>query len=129
MGLDLTRRDLQDIAKKAGRPWDMAKSFDASGRVGTLVPVAQSGHGEDAAIALSVDGVTRQSDDINQMIWKTAEAIAYLSGLVELHAGDIIFTGTPAGVGAVERSTDRVRCGTLEIDRSGVHQPAQGRLR
>jgi fumarylpyruvate hydrolase len=103
VGIDLTRRDLQDVAKKAGRPWDMAKGFDASGPVGTLVPVAQSGHVEDAAIALTVNGETRQSGNVNQMIWKTAEAIAYLSGLVELRAGDLIFTGTPAGVGAVGR--------------------------
>jgi len=101
VGIDLTRRDLQAAAKKAGRPWDMAKGFDCSGPVGVLVPAAGAGSVEDAAITLTVNGETRQSGNVNQMIWKTPEAIAYLSGLVELRAGDIIFTGTPAGVAAV----------------------------
>ncbi|MBT5434418.1 MAG: fumarylacetoacetate hydrolase family protein [Alphaproteobacteria bacterium] len=102
-GLDMTRRDLQAAAKKAGRPWDMAKGFDASGPVGVLVPAAASSHVTYAAIELTINGETRQKGNVNQMIWKTDEAIAYLSGLVELMAGDIIFTGTPAGVGPVER--------------------------
>lgn len=103
VGIDLTRRDLQAAAKKAGRPWDMAKGFDASGPVGTLTRVAEAGHVDDAAITLTVNGASRQSGNVNQMIWKTGEAIAFLSGLVELRAGDIIFTGTPAGVGSVQR--------------------------
>lgn len=103
VGIDLTRRDLQAAAKKAGRPWDMAKGFDASGPVGTLTKVADAGHVDDAAITLTINGEVRQSGNVNQMIWKTGEAVAFLSGLVELKAGDIIFTGTPAGVGSVER--------------------------
>ncbi len=103
VGIDLTRRDLQAAAKKAGRPWDMAKGFDASGPVGTLTKVADAGHVDDAAITLTINGEVRQSGNVNQMIWKTGEAIAFLSGLVELKAGDIIFTGTPAGVGSVKR--------------------------
>ncbi len=109
VGIDLTRRDLQDVAKKAGRPWDMAKGFDASGPVGALTPATKCGHLEDAAITLSVGGETRQSGNINQMIWKTAEAIAYLSRLVALKPGDLLFTGTPAGVGPIARG-ERVHC-------------------
>lgn len=103
VGIDLTRRDLQDTAKKAGRPWDMAKGFDASGPVGTLTPAAVCGHVAEAAISLSVNDETRQAGNVNQMIWKPAEAIAYLSRLVELRPGDLLFTGTPAGVGPVLR--------------------------
>lgn len=100
VGLDLTRRDLQDVAKKAGRPWDMAKGFDASAPIGDLVPAA----GIDPTrgrIALTVNGTTRQEGDLAQMIWPVADAIAYLSTLVALAPGDLIFTSTPAGVGAV----------------------------
>jgi fumarylpyruvate hydrolase len=103
VGIDLTRRDLQDEAKKASRPWDMSKGFDASAPVGALTPATRSGHPAQAAITLAINGETRQSGDVNQMIWKPAEAIAYLSGLVELRPGDLMFTGTPAGVGPVKR--------------------------
>ncbi|MBN36522.1 MAG: fumarylacetoacetate hydrolase [Rhodospirillaceae bacterium] len=103
VGIDLTRRDLQAAAKKASRPWDMSKGFDQSGPIGTLMTVDACGHIDDAPMSLTVNGETRQSGNVNQMIWKPPEAIAYLSGLVELRAGDIIFTGTPAGVAAVER--------------------------
>jgi fumarylpyruvate hydrolase len=102
VGLDLTRRDLQDVARKAGRPWDMAKGFDASAPIGELVPAA----GIDpthAGIALMVNGTIRQQGDLAQMIWPVADAIAYLSTLVALAPGDLIFTGTPAGVGAIVR--------------------------
>ena len=102
VGLDLTRRDLQDVAKKAARPWDMAKGFDASSPIGDLVPAA----GIDPTsrgIALMVNGSIRQQGDLNQMIWPVADAIAYLSTLVALAPGDLIFTGTPAGVGAIVR--------------------------
>jgi fumarylpyruvate hydrolase len=102
VGLDLTRRDLQDVAKKAARPWDMAKGFDASAPIGDLVPAA----GVDPAsggIGLMVNGAIRQQGDLNQMIWPVADAIAYLSTLVALAPGDLIFTGTPAGVGAIVR--------------------------
>jgi fumarylpyruvate hydrolase len=102
VGLDLTRRDLQDVARKAARPWDMAKGFDASAPIGELVPAAgiDPTHG---GIALMVNGTIRQQGDLAQMIWPVADAIAYLSTLVALAPGDLIFTGTPAGVGAIVR--------------------------
>lgn len=103
VGLDMTRRDLQAEAKKAGRPWDMAKGFDHSAPIGELVAAAGIGHLASGAITLSVNGETRQSGDIGDMIWGIAESIAFLSGLVELAPGDLIFTGTPAGVGACKR--------------------------
>jgi len=104
VGVDLTRRDLQADAKKVGRPWDMAKGFDCSGPVGALKPCRALGQG---TISLSVNGETRQSGDVSQMIWSPAEVVAHLSALVKLEAGDLIFTGTPAGVGPVARG-DRV---------------------
>ena len=100
VGIDLTRRDLQAEAKKAGRPWDMAKGFDHSAPIGALrvgVPPAA------AAISLSVDGELRQNGNLKDMIWSVAEIIAALSTFVELAPGDLIFTGTPAGVGAIRR--------------------------
>ena len=103
VGIDLTRRDLQAVAKKLSRPWDMAKGFDGSAPVGDLAPVAQTGHPAAGRIALAVNGTPRQEADLSEMIWSTAEAIAFLSGFVALAPGDLIFTGTPAGVGAVVR--------------------------
>ncbi|MGV8853601.1 MAG: fumarylacetoacetate hydrolase family protein [Devosia sp.] len=102
-GLDMTRRDLQALAKKAGRPWDMAKGFDQSAPVGTIEPVSAIGHPHAGAITLSVNGVERQRGDLGEQIWSVAETIAYLSGFVTLKAGDLIMTGTPAGVDAVVR--------------------------
>lgn len=101
-GIDLTRRDLQAEAKKAGRPWDMAKGFDQSAPIGAIAPASRIGHPSNAAITLTVDGAPRQSSDISQMIWSVPEIVAYLSRLVRLEAGDLIFTGTPEGVGAVK---------------------------
>ena len=101
VGLDMTRRDLQGVAKKQGRPWEVGKAFDFGAPMGPIYPVEQVGVLEKAAIRLDVNGETRQQGCISQMIWKTAESIAYLSGLFELKAGDLIFTGTPEGVGAV----------------------------
>ncbi len=103
VGIDLTRRDLQAAAKKGGKPWDMAKGFDASAPVSAIRPVARCGHPADGAITLAVDGVTRQSGDLSDMIWSVPAMIAYLSTLVILRPGDLIFTGTPEGVGAVAR--------------------------
>ncbi len=100
-GLDMTRRDLQAAAKKAGRPWDMAKGFDASAPIGEIVQVATSGHPASGVIELRVNGQARQSSDLAKMIWNIPETIAYLSGLVRLEAGDLIMTGTPEGVAAV----------------------------
>ena len=100
-GLDMTRRDLQGEAKKLGRPWDMGKGFDHSAPVGTMMPAA----GFDPTkgrIELEVNGAVRQSSDLSKLIWSVAETIAYLSKLVRLEAGDLIFTGTPEGVAAVK---------------------------
>jgi fumarylpyruvate hydrolase len=98
VGIDLTRRDLQAAAKKAGRPWDMAKGFDHSAPIGPLTLGAPPAS---APITLSLDGEQRQSGDLADMIWSVAEIIATLSTYVELAAGDLIFTGTPAGVGPI----------------------------
>jgi fumarylpyruvate hydrolase len=105
-GVDLTRRDLQAIAKTQARPWDMAKGFDASGPIGLIAPASRVGHPETAAITLAVNGRTRQASDISHMIWSVPETIAYLSKLVTLAAGDLIFTGTPEGVAAVVRGDE-----------------------
>jgi fumarylpyruvate hydrolase len=101
-GLDMTRRDLQGVAKKAGRPWEVGKSFDHSAPIGPLVPAARIGHPSSGAIWIDVNGERRQTGDLSQLIWRIDESISYLSGLFELAPGDLIFTGTPAGVGAVK---------------------------
>jgi fumarylpyruvate hydrolase len=98
VGIDLTRRDLQAAAKQAGRPWDMAKGFDQSAPLGALSPGLPPASG---AITLSVNGEQRQAGDLGQMIWNVAEIIAVLSTYVTLAGGDLIFTGTPAGVGPI----------------------------
>jgi len=102
VGLDMTRRDLQAQAKKAGRPWDMAKGFDRSAPMSPIRPASEIGHPEKGAIWLRINGEPRQDGDLDQQIWKVPETIAYLSTLVELRPGDLIMTGTPAGVGRVE---------------------------
>ena len=103
VGIDLTRRDLQDVAKKMGRPWDMAKGFDASAPCSALRPAAEVARPDDARILLKVNGEIRQDGNVRDMIWNVPETIAYLSGLVELKPGDLIFTGTPEGVAAVQK--------------------------
>lgn len=103
VGLDMTRRDLQGDAKKQGRPWEVGKAFDHAAPMGPIHPAEQIGNVDQGAITLQVNGETRQTGDVSQMIWKTAEAISYLSSLFELKAGDLVFTGTPEGVGAVLR--------------------------
>ena len=103
VGLDMTRRDMQGQAKKAGRPWDMSKGFDLSAPIGDLVPAEKAGALTSAALELKVNGAVRQSSDVSKMIWSVRETIASLSGLVRLAPGDLIFTGTPEGVGAVTR--------------------------
>ena len=103
VGLDMTRRDLQAAAKAKGQPWDMAKGFDKSAPVSTIAPVAQAKDMSRGRIALSVNGEVRQSGDIADMIWSVPELVHELSKLVELAPGDLIFTGTPAGVGPVVR--------------------------
>lgn len=106
--LDMTRRDLQGIAKKMGRPWEIGKAFERSAPVGPLQPVADVGHLDHGAIALTVNGEVRQTGDLNQMIWKVPEMISYLSDYFALAAGDVIMSGTPAGVGPVERGDTMV---------------------
>ncbi len=108
VGIDLTRRDLQNTAKEMGRPWDMGKSFDQSAPCTEIVPAARIGHPESGAIWLKVNGETKQSGDIKDMIWNVPESISYLSGLMRLEPGDLIFTGTPAGVGAVVKGDEIV---------------------
>jgi fumarylpyruvate hydrolase len=103
VGLDMTRRDLQDQAKQARRPWDMAKGFDRSAPISAVRPAAVIGHPTDGAIWLRINGELRQEGDLAQQIWKVPETIAYLSTLLELRPGDLIMTGTPKGVGRVER--------------------------
>ncbi len=101
VGLDMTRRDLQDAAKKAGRPWDMGKGFDQSAPITPIQPAAKIGHPAKGKIWVKVNGTTKQEGDLADMIWNVPDTIAYLSGLVELAAGDLIYTGTPEGVGPV----------------------------
>ena len=101
LGLDMTRRDLQAEAKKLGRPWDTAKGFDHSAPLGPIHPVSKVGQVGKGAIWLTVNGAEKQRSDVSQLIWSVAETVAYLSTLFELHPGDLIFTGTPEGVGAV----------------------------
>jgi fumarylpyruvate hydrolase len=103
VGLDMTRRDLQAEAKKMGRPWDVAKGFDHSAPLGPIHPVTRVGHIQRGAIWLRVGEVERQRSDVSQLIWSTAETIAYLSTLFALEPGDLVFTGTPEGVAAVIR--------------------------
>lgn len=101
VSLDMTRRDLQSEVKKLGRPWEIAKAFERSAPAGPLYPVAKTGHPSDGGIWLKVNDEIRQSGDLNQMIWKPAEMISILSTLFTLRPGDVIMTGTPAGVGPV----------------------------
>lgn len=120
VALDMTRRDLQGIAKKAGRPWEVGKAFARSAPIGALVPATAIGHPAAGRIALSVNGQIRQEGDLAQMIWSPVEIVATLSRLFTLAPGDLILTGTPAGVGPVVRG-DRLAgsvegVGALEIE-------------
>lgn len=101
VGLDMTRRDLQGVAKKQGRPWEVGKAFDHGAPMGPIYPVERVGVIEKGSITLAVNGDDRQKGCVSDMIWNIAESISYLSGLFELKAGDLIFTGTPEGVSAV----------------------------
>ncbi len=103
IGLDMTRRDLQAELKKQGRPWDVAKGFDQSAPIGAIQPAAAIGHPAQGAIRLDVNGDERQRGDLSDMIWWVPEIVAILSEYFELAPGDLIFTGTPAGVGPVKR--------------------------
>jgi fumarylpyruvate hydrolase len=103
VGLDMTRRDLQSEAKKLGRPWEVGKAFESAAPCSEIVPAAVIGHPAKGAVWLKVNGELRQQGDLTQLIWGVPEMISYLSGLFALRPGDLIFSGTPAGVGAVRR--------------------------
>ena len=120
VGIDLTRRDLQANAKKKGQPWEASKSFDQSAPLSALHPVESVGHPSAGRIWLEVNGEIRQDGDIDQLIWCVPEIIGHLSKLFYLRPGDLIYTGTPAGVSAIERG-DKLRGGvdgvaTIEIE-------------
>ena len=108
VGLDLTRRDLQFAAREQGRPWDVAKGFDHSAPMSAIRPAADMGHLEQGAIWLEVNGETRQRANLSEMIWSVPEIVAELSTYYELRPGDLIFTGTPEGVGPVRRGDSLV---------------------
>mgnify|MGYP000198918670 CR=1 FL=1 len=112
VGLDMTRRDLQGVMKKMGRPWEIGKAFEKSAPMGPIVPVCESTNLDAGQIELKVNGDTRQKGDLNQMIWKVSEMISYLSRYYEIAAGDLIMSGTPAGVGPVVQGD--VMVGTIE---------------
>ena len=117
-GLDMTRRDLQGAAKKAGRPWEVGKAFEHSAPCSALAPAAEIGHPAGGRIHLDVNGELRQEGDLDQLIWNVPESIAYLSTLFTLAPGDLIYTGTPAGVAAVVKG-DKLHgeiAGVGEID-------------
>jgi fumarylpyruvate hydrolase len=103
LGLDMTRRDLQGEAKKTGRPWEIGKAFEHSAPMTDIVAVKDVGHLAKGAIWLKVNGEVKQQSDLDQLIWNVPEIIAHLSKTFELKAGDLIMTGTPAGVGPIKR--------------------------
>ena len=119
VGLDLTRRDLQAAAKEKGRPWEPGKAFDKSAPVSTIRPASEIGHPVSGRIWLEVNGEVRQQGDLKQMIWPVPDIVAYLSRLYVLYPGDLIFTGTPAGVGFVQRG-DELRGGVDGVERIAV---------
>lgn len=119
VAIDMTRRDLQAAAKKLGRPWEVGKAFEHSAPCSAIASAEAIGHPDSGAITLDVDGVRRQTGDLAQMIWGTAELIANLSGLFALRAGDLVLTGTPAGVGAVRRG-ERIEARIERVGRLDV---------
>jgi len=114
LSLDMTRRDLQGNAKKMGRPWEIGKAFERSAPIGAIHPVSETGHLDSGRIALLINGEIRQEGDLNQMIWKVPEMISYLSEYFELQPGDVILSGTPAGVGPVQKGD------TMEMSVEGL---------
>lgn len=106
LALDMTRRDLQGIAKKAGRPWEIGKAFEHSAPCGPVHPVSEVGHPDQGRLELKVNGEVRQEGDLNQMIWKVPEMISYLSEYFQLAPGDVILSGTPSGVGPVSKGDE-----------------------
>jgi fumarylpyruvate hydrolase len=108
VGLDMTRRDLQNQMKKQGRPWEVGKAFDQSAPIGPIHPAAKVGHPKQGALWVQVDGADRQRSDLSLLIWSVPETIANLSTLFELQPGDLIYTGTPEGVNAVKKGQTMV---------------------
>jgi fumarylpyruvate hydrolase len=102
VGVDLTRRDLQQAMREKGRPWDVGKAFDRAAPIGALLSASAGGHVSKAAIGLRINREVKQCGDVGDMIWNVPDIITHLSELFELKAGDLIFTGTPAGVGPIE---------------------------
>jgi fumarylpyruvate hydrolase len=102
IGLDMTRRDLQQAGKDKGRPWTFGKDFDQAAPVGAIMPASKIGHPAKGKLRLKVNGELKQNSDIDQMIWSVPEQIAFLTQYYTLEAGDLIMTGTPAGVGAAK---------------------------
>lgn len=119
VGIDLTRRDLQKESKEKGRPWETAKAFDQSAPISAIHRAGDIGHPSSARIWLAVNGELRQDADINELIWNVAESVAELSTLFELAPGDLLFTGTPAGVGPLEPG-DQVTGGIEGIDEIAI---------
>lgn len=109
VGLDMTRRDLQSVAKKMGRPWEIGKAFERSAPMGPIVPASEIGHPDQGLVQLKVNGEVQQKGDLNQLIWKVPEMISYLSDYFELAPGDVIMSGTPSGVGPIVKG-DVMEC-------------------
>lgn len=114
VGLDMTRRDLQMKMREMGRPWEIGKAFDHSAPIGPIHPASEVGHFENAALWLTVNGETKQKSDVSHLIWSVAETVAYLSKFFRLEPGDLIFTGTPEGVGAVKKG-DTMKVGVERL--------------
>ena len=119
VGLDMTRRDLQGQARDKGRPWDTGKAFDEAAPISALQPAARIGHPDSARIWLDVNGERRQDSDLRHLIWSIPETIAHLSRLFRLQPGDLIFSGTPEGVGQVKRG-DRLAGGVDGVGTLGL---------
>ncbi len=120
VGIDLTRRDLQLAARDLGRPWDWGKGFDLSAPCAPLHPVAKLGHPDKGRIWLAVNGTVKQDGDLSELIWSVPEIIAFISNSMKLQPGDLIYTGTPAGVGAIIAG-DHVTGGIAGIGEISIH--------
>ena len=114
VGLDMTRRDLQMKMREMGRPWEIGKAFDLSAPVGPVHPASVAGHFENADLWLTVNGETKQKSDVSHLIWSVAETVSYLSKFFRLEPGDVIFTGTPEGVGPV-KAGDTMKVGVERL--------------
>jgi fumarylpyruvate hydrolase len=120
VGLDMTRRDLQDLAKEKRRPWDAAKGFESSAPCGPIYPVSETGIKDKGRIWLQLNDVEKQNGELSQMRWSVPQSISILSQYFELSAGDLIFTGTPEGVGPVQKG-DVMKAGIEGLGEIEVH--------